>query len=336
MKKILSSLSVLAITFASAQTILNENFEAYPVGNVGTAVDGNTAGVGGWYPYNGTAADHQIAVIDAAHGKSLRLSSGNVGVPAGHRLDFKDVSTVDPTPGNEIIQATFEIYTGPATTGAGKVGLQIWDYTASTSGTGITGAYYDFNTKKIGGYMQLTNNATGTAGFYSIGLNTATYPANTWIPVTVRYDSATGGCTWITPDGTFVFTNANYSPTPGLRADEIDALNFVSTTTPVNTQVNTGALDNLNIIYTNVNALGTVENVKSAHVFGIYPNPATDFVTIDTDAKITGVQVYDMSGRAVKVSVDGNKVNVQALTPGQYMIKVRSAEGEFVEKFIKK
>ncbi len=71
-----------------------------------------------------------------------------------------------------------------------------------------------------------------------------------------------------------------------------------------------------------------------------FPNPVTDVLTIITDRKIIfdSIRVIDMKGRIVKtisVSKD-NKVNVQNLAPGAYMLRCIQGDNKTDVKFIKK
>ena len=79
MKKILSSLFLVGslMAFGQAQSILTENFDALTNGNIGTDATGTTAGQNSWYTQGGTNADYQIVNVDAAHGKSFQIMSGN-------------------------------------------------------------------------------------------------------------------------------------------------------------------------------------------------------------------------------------------------------------------
>ncbi|MCG2793052.1 MAG: S8 family peptidase [Weeksellaceae bacterium] len=66
----------------------------------------------------------------------------------------------------------------------------------------------------------------------------------------------------------------------------------------------------------------------------IYPNPAKDFLNILTDKPIQSVAIYDVLGRLIKID-NKSSVNISALAKGNYLIKVKAHEQEWVEKFIK-
>jgi len=340
MKKILSSLLLTSATmmmFGQVQSIANDNFNSLTVGNVGTDVTGATVGQGGYYIANGTAADFQIAVIDAAHGNSLRLTSGNGAPPAtgtntNNRIAFKSITTT-ATAANNILSGSLEFYTGPAT-GAGRIQFALYDAT-----NGVVGINYDYATKKISGMGRLTPVPTTavpspTAAFYNIGLGTATYAANTWVSVSFTYNKTTGAYSWTYPEGTYSFNNASYTFTTGMVPVEFDVISLTAAT---NTVANQAAVDNVNLQFTNAATLSTsdvkmVGNINTT----IYPNPTTDILNIKTDSKINSVSVSDMTGRKVNVRLDVNKVDVSSLPAGNYLINVETKDGISTEKFIKK
>ncbi|HQV35689.1 MAG TPA: T9SS type A sorting domain-containing protein, partial [Flavobacterium sp.] len=83
-------------------------------------------------------------------------------------------------------------------------------------------------------------------------------------------------------------------------------------------------------------ALPTTEKA----VFSIYPNPATDIITVNgASASIKAIQVVDINGRIVKsLKFDGiteTQVNISDLNAGVYVITVSSEEGVSSTKIIK-
>ena len=335
-KLLLLSLLGAGVLQVQAQVVLEENFNTYVAGNVGTATNGTTPGQGTWYPLQGTVADHQFVTIDAAHGLSYQMISGAGSTAANHRAAVKELPVTTSSPGNDILVGTIELYTGPATTGSGTLGLQIYDLTySSTAATGFAGVYYDYATKKVGGFAHLTD-ATLNSGFYRINMGNATYPANTWITLTFRYDKAAGAYSWVTPEGTFSFTNANYIPSANMIPEELNLVNLVGTAAPLNTQINTGAFDNLNLYFTNAAALSTNDVVKPVSFYRVYPNPATDVLNFEYSGKVKGVTIYDMSGKRMKTNADEKSVNISHLLPGAYVVVLSTDEGDLTERFIKK
>ena len=76
---------------------------------------------------------------------------------------------------------------------------------------------------------------------------------------------------------------------------------------------------------------------ENAVTFSIYPNPASDRVFIATEANVEEVIVYTITGVAIYSEVDvNNTINVSDFASGVYFIKVRTDNGEAVQRFIKK
>lgn len=80
----------------------------------------------------------------------------------------------------------------------------------------------------------------------------------------------------------------------------------------------------------------------SANKFAVYPNPATDVVTITNsdNAAFSSVAFTDVNGRTVKTvdasNVSELQINVSDLTSGIYFMNITSENGNAVKKFIKK
>lgn len=69
----------------------------------------------------------------------------------------------------------------------------------------------------------------------------------------------------------------------------------------------------------------------------VYPNPATDFIYIDFSEQIEKIQIYNMSGKLLEVSIDylNNKVDVSTLPHGAYTITIYSKDGVFSGGFVR-
>ena len=78
-----------------------------------------------------------------------------------------------------------------------------------------------------------------------------------------------------------------------------------------------------------------VSNVNKAKV-SIYPNPATDYLKVNSDSKISSIEIFDISGKKVKAELVDGAVDVQNLAKGSYVIKITDASGATTQKFIKK
>jgi len=87
---------------------------------------------------------------------------------------------------------------------------------------------------------------------------------------------------------------------------------------------------------------GILSNVKKTSAIGIYPNPATDMVTIDfTDSEFgleeTVVCLYDMQGKKVlerSIRSVVSQLNVEGLPKGVYLLKAGNKEKYRVNKLV--
>ena len=88
----------------------------------------------------------------------------------------------------------------------------------------------------------------------------------------------------------------------------------------------------LNFYKTYQTYLGTNDLTKSKIM--VYPNPAKDFVIINSSEKVESVSVYDNLGRLIKIE-NQNKIDLSKLLKGNYLIKIKTKTGELIEKIVK-
>ncbi|MFH1296970.1 MAG: T9SS type A sorting domain-containing protein [Bacteroidota bacterium] len=77
-----------------------------------------------------------------------------------------------------------------------------------------------------------------------------------------------------------------------------------------------------------------IEEVGKTSVM-IYPNPATDFITIKSDNAISSVQITDFSGKVLYKGI-GTKLDIRNLTNGIYFVRTVTDQGISNVKFVKK
>lgn len=96
-----------------------------------------------------------------------------------------------------------------------------------------------------------------------------------------------------------------------------------------NTDGNTGWLiDTSNFYYSLIENLGT--NDLSTQKIKVYPNPTSDFITIDKD-RFNEIKIYDLTGRIVLTS-KSNRINVKSLINGIYIINVDGITVKLIKK----
>lgn len=81
--------------------------------------------------------------------------------------------------------------------------------------------------------------------------------------------------------------------------------------------------------------LGLGDKIEIA-TFNVYPNPATNFIYIDSEMKVDKYEIFNISGQKVIEGFDKNKINISELTSGMYFIKFEIEGKSYGSKIIKK
>ncbi|WP_196888197.1 HYR domain-containing protein [Aureivirga sp. CE67] len=68
----------------------------------------------------------------------------------------------------------------------------------------------------------------------------------------------------------------------------------------------------------------------------IYPNPAKDIVTIESDIKVQKIYILDMSGKIIldRKGAEENTIDVSALARGTYLVRVQSKNNSVLKKVV--
>ncbi|PIF46052.1 putative secreted protein (Por secretion system target) [Chryseobacterium sp. 52] len=82
--------------------------------------------------------------------------------------------------------------------------------------------------------------------------------------------------------------------------------------------------------------LSTINSAKNKNTVAVYPSPAVDFIKINSPGRIKSIEIYDPSGKKVQAQLENNRVDVGGLSAGLYLINIKTENGNFSEKFIKK
>lgn len=75
------------------------------------------------------------------------------------------------------------------------------------------------------------------------------------------------------------------------------------------------------------------KNTDVPDVVSVYPNPASDFIKIQSDAKVTAWELYDLSGKMV-LKGNGNNIDVKSIIKGAYALSIILEKGTKVSKKI--
>ncbi|AWA28677.1 hypothetical protein HYN48_00465 [Flavobacterium magnum] len=89
-----------------------------------------------------------------------------------------------------------------------------------------------------------------------------------------------------------------------------------------------------NLAVTTFDALGTDEQTLDNRIT-IYPNPASDRVTIRTEADIQSVVLFDVRGREFPIKAVSGVIDLSGFADGAYLVKVQTDNGYGVQRIIK-
>lgn len=115
-------------------------------------------------------------------------------------------------------------------------------------------------------------------------------------------------------------------------------LTIPGTVTAVTTDPNNWIL-NKGTVTKDVNLVGINENESIANQIRVYPNPATNFLFVDSSVSIEDYEyvIFDITGKSILKGLFGQKINISDLESGLYFIQITSNENDVLKfaKFIK-
>lgn len=89
----------------------------------------------------------------------------------------------------------------------------------------------------------------------------------------------------------------------------------------------------LNPIPENCEILNVEEELISK--YSIFPNPVNNVLNISSNIEVNEIKVYSLLGKLIKSNFNSNSINLNDLTNGIYIVKFKSPNNSFTEKFIK-
>lgn len=70
----------------------------------------------------------------------------------------------------------------------------------------------------------------------------------------------------------------------------------------------------------------------------IYPQPASDFLNVETTIPATKIEILNSNGQLIQshqANGNRNQINVTGLSAGMYFMRIYAAEGQSVKRFIR-
>ena len=332
---------------ATSQVVYNETFESYPIGVIGTDHNAVIPGYGGWYTKSlYTQSTNAFTIInEQGKGKVYSIIS-----PISRRetyVTYKnnlDALVDKRQAGNDVIKFEIDYFTGPQ----------------NPLNTAHSFIYLHYNFQPYINRI-ITFQHAKTTGIcrvfsYNAGKTTDTFehvmgvlPFNTWVTLIVYLDYNNQKAYFNIPHlnkvvvgdflkkATSTHLIEDYKPDAVTLSASLDYTNM-----PQHGYVRVG-YDNIKITALNEvppHVLNTA--YFSADKFNLYPNPATNVVTINNTENmlVNQVVVYDTTGKQISTQNFNAQatiqLNVEHLASGTYMLHITTHEGTAVKKLVKK
>ncbi|MBI3133708.1 MAG: T9SS type A sorting domain-containing protein [Bacteroidetes bacterium] len=199
---------------------------------------------------------------------------------------------------------------GTDITAVSLTGTTLSAITAATHGlTGVYGMAYD-GVSPSGPYLWAYDQATGTSTATLVQLSMSGTP--TGLVHDTQMDLGTA------------------PPNTGLSGGLFVANDFVPGKNTIG-----GINQGVSLFAYELADLAGVDENSTTHLT-VYPNPATDALTLSTNAAVEQISVYSCSGQLMLTSNSTSKtIDVSSLNSGIYVVQVRTGNGIVTERFVK-
>src|SRR5690554_609767 len=345
--KIFFLATVLFISnLSTAQLLYTEDFESYNTGPFSTDLTGATQAQGGWYTLtnglgSGTASvnDYKI-VADPNKGNVFQIVEGKSFLnSANFRVYRTDLNTYwqQRTAGNNVLKLAFDIYVDPNTPNQ-NCHISIYNNKEL-----LTNFYFYFQNGS--GTLGGAPNRGRTTPLSGLPLLQVKFPTDSWVTAELYIDYDNDKVYFSVPSLNHTVALDTKFPldlTGGGEHDDnpvkLEIINGYphAVTNPVSLKI-----DNINLSAQNFTPTVSINEFVSDK-FDLYPNPATDMVTITNSENIgiEEVSVYDITGKIVKLQKSKNEnetqLNIEELSSGTYFLHIVTDEGTGIKKLVKK
>lgn len=352
MKKTIFYLSMIIVWFtiqpSIAQSLYNEDFNSYSVGPISNNNNGTLPGKGNWYAHY-SGPDNAEIISEPGKVKVLKLPSytSNLGSCFVFRNDLLSYWQ-QRQPGHNILKVSFDLYTGDAGNHIGGAHSNITRVDIMNKDN-IYIIGYSFiasdNQHCIRvSYPASRNNPNIPPIAYAYLMpNDLKLPINQWVTLEFYVDYINNKLYFAVPSMGYIITrNSNIQLDLGYEGyDDSPNILMISNVGGYFTKEYFPKFDNINISAQNTTpTLSAHDYISKKHT--IFPNPATDIVTISNNENIgiKQIRVFDISGKIIKSSFFNNdnevQININDFDNGIYLLQINTQNGIFIEKLIKK
>ena len=332
-----------------AQVVYNETFDSYPIGVIGTDHNAVIPGYGGWYTKTlYTQSTNAFTIInEQGKGKVYSIIS-----PISRRESYYTYKNnlsalVDKRQaGNDVIKFEIDYFTGPQNPLSTAFSSIQLDYNHNLGGTRYLITIQ--HSKRYGHCRVHSYNAGKTTDAFVHDM-VGVLPFNTWVTLIVYLDYNNQKAYFNIPHlnevvvGDFLKKATSTHLIEDYKPDAVTlsaSLNYTNMPQPGYVRL---GYDNIKITALNEvppHILNTA--YFSADKFNLYPNPATNVVTINNTENmlVNQVVVYDTTGKQISTQNFNAQatiqLNVEHLASGTYMLHITTHEGTAVKKLVKK
>ncbi len=304
-------------------------------GSVGTSAANDSGGGGGGgriKTFHGPsfinlATNDVSGGLGGPNGTAAPGQNGGTGTVFDSTITFLlVVPTIDPSD-TEIIIYSFSTSDTSICDNGSTINLVASPLSGSYAGAGVSGNTFD-------------PDIAGT-GLHTIVYGGGVCSTNDSIDITVF---ATPTAPTITPAGATTFcdgggvdvtstTGDNYLWNTGSTLVTITVTN--SDTVYAQIESNDGCISDTSnmIIISEIDCSGIEEQ---SDLVTIYPNPTSNFITINTKDKINSIKIIDLMGKVVSIDLNQNTIDLSNLANGVYTLVIATENKSYLKKVIKK
>ncbi|WP_426482635.1 T9SS type A sorting domain-containing protein [Chryseobacterium sp. R2ACT005] len=166
------------------------------------------------------------------------------------------------------------------------------------------------------GLLKILNTVSGTQDLISI--------SSAWLPNIWYRVKVVGTAT----DVRYYVNNVLIYTGIAASSMNIDQLRFVH-----NNASGAAYIDNIKI-NSELLVLGIRDSKITAKEVSVYPNPANDFIQINSPGTVKSIEIYDESGKLIKTETKSSRMDVKGFPAGVYMVNIKTEGRNFTEKVI--